>query len=192
MKNHNSRSATICGYSESINTLFELRNFPIPGDLSDKENARSRIITAQERKEDIARQHSPITKEMFVAVADKAKSLDKDSFKSVIFDWFCFIRITGLRVAEYAQTTQTSNDIHEYPSGKTVTKAFIANDWKFYDKKGKVVNASCPISMPTKVKVPFRIQKNRQNGQSVTIVSDNNHPDICPVRAMQRIVEQAK
>jgi hypothetical protein len=47
--------------------------------------------------------------------------------------------------------------------------------------------------MPTKVKVTFRIQKmNRQNGQSVTIVSDNNHPDICPVRAAQRIVKQAK
>ena len=137
MNSHNSRSATIRGYTESINTLFELRNFPIPGDLSDKENACSRIITAQERKEDIARQHSPITKEMFVAMANKAKSSDKDSIESIIFDLFCFIRITGLRVAEYAKTTQTSIDIHEYSSGKTVTKAFIANDWKFYDKKAK-------------------------------------------------------
>jgi hypothetical protein len=46
--------------------------------------------------------------------------------------------------------------------------------------------------MPTKVKVTFRIQKNRQNGQSATIVSDDNHLDICPVRATQRIVEEAK
>jgi hypothetical protein len=116
---------------------FELCDFPIPGNLSDKENVCSRIITTQEREEDIARQRSPITKGMFVAMADKAKSLDKDSIKSVIFNWLCFIRITGLQVAEYAQTTQTSVNVHEYPSGKTVTKAFIANDWKFYDKKAK-------------------------------------------------------
>jgi hypothetical protein len=109
-----------------------------------------------------------------------------------LFDWFCFIRITGLRVAEYAQLPQTSVDVNKYPSGKTVTEAFIANDWKFYDKKGKVVDVSCPTSMPVKVKATFRIQKNRQNGQWVTIVSDDKHPDICPVRAMQRIVEQAK
>jgi hypothetical protein len=80
----------------------------------------------------------------------------------------------------------------EYPSGKTVTKAFIANDWKLYDKKGKVVDASCPTSMPVKVKATFRIQKNRQNGQSVTNLSNNKHPDICPAKAAQRIVEQAK
>jgi hypothetical protein len=83
-------------------------------------------------------------------------------------------------------------DVHEYSSGKTVTKAFIANDWKFYDKKGKVVDASCPTSVLVKVKATFWIQKNSQNEQLVTIISNDKHPDICPVRAAQRIVEQAK
>jgi hypothetical protein len=64
--------------------------------LSDKENECSSIITTQDRKEDIARQRSPITTKMFVAMANKAKSLDKDSIESVMFDWMCFIRITGL------------------------------------------------------------------------------------------------
>jgi hypothetical protein len=192
MNSHNSRSATVCGYTVSINTLFQLRNFPIPGDLSDKENTCSKIITAQERKEDIAKQRSPITKEMFAAMADKAKTSEKDSVQSVLFDWFCSIRITGLQVAKYAQSTQTSVDVHEYPSRKTVTKAFIANDWRFYDKKGKVVDASYPTSMLVKVKATFWIQKNSQNKQSVTIISNNKHPDICPVRAAQIIVEQAK
>jgi hypothetical protein len=65
---------------------------------------------------------------MFAAMADKAKTSEKDSVEFDLFDWFCFIRITGLQVAEYAQSTQTSVIIHKYPSGKTVTKAFIAND----------------------------------------------------------------
>ncbi len=105
MNCHNSRSATIRGYTESINTFFQLRDFPIPGNFSDRENACSRIITVWEREEDIARQRSPITKEMFVAMANKAKSLDKDPIKSVVFNGFCFIRIAELWVAEYAQTT---------------------------------------------------------------------------------------
>jgi hypothetical protein len=63
----------------------------------------SKIIHAREFKEDIAKQRSPITKEMFAAIADKAISSKEDSIDLVIFDWFCFIQITGLRVAEYAQ-----------------------------------------------------------------------------------------
>jgi hypothetical protein len=54
------------------------------------------------------------------------------------------------------------------------------------------MDAYCPSSMPVKVKATFRIQKTRQNRQSVTIVSNDKHPDICPVRAAQRIVKQAK
>ena len=91
MNSHNSRADTVCGYVKAINILFELRDFDIPGNTSNKENLCSKIIHAQECEEDIAKQRSPITKEMFAAIA------------LVIFDWFCFIQITGLRVAEYAQ-----------------------------------------------------------------------------------------
>ncbi len=38
----------------------------------------------------------------------------------------------------------------------------------------------------------FRIQKNRQNGQSITLVADNAHQDICPVQAAHRIFLRAK
>ncbi len=118
MNSHNSRSATVCGHTVSINTLFQLWNFPIPGDLSDKDNTCSKIFAAQECKENIAKQCSPITKEMFAAMADKAVTSEKDSVESILIDWFCFIRITGLRVAKYAQLTQTSVDILKYPSRK--------------------------------------------------------------------------
>ena len=45
---------------------------------------------------------------------------------------------------------------------------------------------------PTKMKLTFRIQKNRQNGQSITFVADDKHPNICPVRAAYRIFLRAK
>jgi len=85
MNSHNSRADTVCGYVKAINILFELRDFEIPGDTSDKENLSSKIIHARERKEDIAKQRSPITTEMFTAMADKAISSKEDSIDSVIF-----------------------------------------------------------------------------------------------------------
>ena len=197
MQDHNSRSKTVRGYVESINSLFRLRNLPIPADLSNRTNTCARIISAREKEENIANQRSPITREMYAVLLDLArKSEDKDSIESVVADWFTLIRITGLRCAEYAQKTQSKVDEHEYPSGRRVIKAFIATDWKFFDKDGKTINVH-PLgedvhTFPSKLRVTYRIQKNRQNGQSITLVADNVHPDICPVRAAYRIFLQSK
>jgi hypothetical protein len=38
----------------------------------------------------------------------------------------------------------------------------------------------------------FRIQKNRQNGQSIILVANSAHPKISPVQAAYRIFIQAK
>jgi hypothetical protein len=61
-----------------------------------------------------------------------------------------------------------------------VIKAFLPTDWKFYSKKGKLIttymlegNVRMP---PQKVKIIFRIKKNRKNGQSITINANDDHP----------------
>ncbi len=43
-----------------------------------------------------------------------------------------------------------------------------------------------------KVKVAFRIQKNRCNGQKITVVADNDHPEFYPVWTACRIFIWAK
>jgi hypothetical protein len=48
----------------------------------------------------------------------------------------CYI---GPRLSKYAQTTQDKVDHHTYPSGKTVIKAFIANNLIFYDEKKRII-----------------------------------------------------
>jgi hypothetical protein len=85
----------------------------------------SKILLAREREEDIARQLSSITREMFTALLDLASKSPVDSLEAVIADWFILVRITGLRCAKYAQKTQSAFDEHEYPSGKCVVKAII-------------------------------------------------------------------
>jgi hypothetical protein len=123
---------------------------------------------------------------MFVAIANHACDSDQDSAESVIFDWITLGRVAGFRVAEYAQTTQNKVDEFEYASGNRVIKAFIPPDWQFYNKKGRLMTVHSLGGLtdpPTKMKMTFRIQKNRQNGQSITFIADDKHPNICPVRA---------
>jgi hypothetical protein len=50
MHNHNPQLTTVCGYIQSINILFQLHNYTIPADLSDKENICSIIIKARESR----------------------------------------------------------------------------------------------------------------------------------------------
>ena len=140
----------------------------------------SKLIHIREREENIARRRSPISKEMFVAIANHACDSDRDSAESVIFDWITLGRVAGFRVAEYAQTTQNKVDEFEYASGNRVIKAFIPPDWQFYNKKGRLMTVHSLDGLtdpPTKMKMTFRIQKNRQNGQSITFVADDKHPN---------------
>ena len=135
MIDHNSRSATVCGYVDAINILFCLWNFDDPADLTDRSNMCYKIILAREREENIARQRSPISREMFIALLDQAKESSADSLETVVADWFTLIGITGLRCTEYAQKTQSAIDKHEYPSRKRVIKAFIPSNWRFFNSK---------------------------------------------------------
>jgi hypothetical protein len=190
-----SRSATVANYALAINKLFEMRKYPIPADLADKNNMMSKVIHAREREENIARQRSPISKEMYVEMAKRAETSPKDSVDSVLFDWFNLIRVGGFRVAEYAQKTQNKIDEFEYGSGNKVVKAFVPTDWSFYDATGRLVTLHSLDGsghLPKKLKIKFRIQKNRQNGQSITFAADDKHPHICPVRSAYRIFLRSK
>ncbi len=157
MLDHNSRSATVRGYVESINTLFKLQNFDPPADLSDRTNMCTKIIVAREKEECIARQQSPITQEIYSALLNQASKSSIDSAETIVFDWFTLIRITGLRCAEYTHKNQTSFEEHEYPSGKRIVKAFVPSDWKFYNSKGRLIID--PMEVPKKLKMTFQIQK---------------------------------
>ncbi len=113
-----------------------MRNCTIPADLSDKENVCTKIINAREQEEDIARQRSSITNEICVYLLNHVRDgASQDSFEAVMTDFLIVIRLLGLRVSEYAQTTQHEIDVHEYPSGKRVIKAFTPLDFTIHDKK---------------------------------------------------------
>ena len=47
-------------------------------------------------------------------------------------------------------------------------------------------------AMPKKLKVTFRILKNHEKGQSITLAADDKNHHICPERAAHRIYLRAK
>ena len=178
------RSATCHGYAAAVNHLFLLRDFSQPTDFNDKENMGTTILHNLKREDAIALQHSPLTAEIFAELKRMADASPADSPEQVVFNMASFGRVTGPRASEYAQKTQTRVEIHEYPSGKKVTKAFLAEDFNFFDKnkrKIKVFNKSS-LKRVHSMQVKWRIQKNRQNGQTLHIMAELDHPDICPVR----------
>jgi hypothetical protein len=129
-------SATVQGYPEAVNNLFKLRSFSPPADLSDPNNMTVILLNNMLQEEDIGRQRAPLNKKIFAklhrtAIASKCK----DSVSDLLFDVMALGRYIGPCLSEYAQTTQDKVDHHTYPSGKTVIKAFIANNFIFYNEK---------------------------------------------------------
>ena len=189
------RSATVKGYAESVNTLFKLRNMPVPADLSDPNNMSAMLINNMLREEQIARQRAPLDNEIFAElrrVANASKS--DDSANMLLRDVVTLGRDIGPRLSEYAQKNQRKVDVHTYPSGTTVIKAFTANDFIFFDVKKHIIEdlTTESIESVAAVKITWRIQKNRQNGQSITLAVDIKFRDLCPVLSAVRMVIRAR
>ena len=66
-------------------------------------------------------------------------SRSEDSKQNLLFDITCLACFIGPRVSEYAQKPSNKVDYHTYPSGNKVIKAFIANNFDFYNKAGNTI-----------------------------------------------------
>jgi hypothetical protein len=88
------------------------------------------------KEEDITRQCSPINNSIFAKLRQVSDtSHDEDQVHNLLFNIVALGRYIGPCLSEYTQTTQEKVDVHTYPSGTTVVKAFLTNDFIFYNKK---------------------------------------------------------
>ncbi len=128
------------------------------------------------REEDIARQRAPLDKKIAKLRQTATASKCKDSVSDLLFDVVALSRYIGPCLSKYAQTTQDKVDHHTYPSGKKIIKAFITSDFIFYYGKKRIVKDLNKDSLQQArfVKITWRIQKNRQNGQSITLVAESD------------------
>jgi len=179
------RSDTLRGYAEAINDLFTARCFKAPIDLNSPTNPAAIIYKNLQIEEEIAKQRSPITKEMYTELLRQGKDSPVGSELWLLAKAATLARLIGTRAGEFLQTTQAKVDKHRYPSGEEVIKAFVRRDFTFIDKNGRKTlhfdnNARTHVA---KVRIKWRIQKNRRNGQCVTLVRDYTNEELCPVLA---------
>jgi hypothetical protein len=104
-------------------------------------------------------------------------------------DFLIIIWLLGLRVSEYAQTMQNEIDLHTYPSGKWVIKAFTPRGL-YYLRQKQHNNQWNEYCEPTDL--CCKKSSYRWNVQSITLKADKKHPEICPVRAVHRILQWVK
>jgi hypothetical protein len=179
------RLSNLRGYATAVNTLFQLRGYKQPTELSNPSNMPGIIINNLIKEETVASQHSPLDSTIF-AELQRATSLSHshDSDWNLLFDMLTFSRFIGPCISEYAQTTQDKVDYHVYPSGTHVIKVFTANDFVFYDKSGHVLKKidDSTLNLATSVQITWCIEKNCQNGQKIKLSADTKNPVICPVR----------
>jgi hypothetical protein len=165
-----------------------------PIDVADPNNVSGILINNLVKEENIARQRSPLDSAIFAKLLLKSNvSRSLDSEQRTWFDLVVLGRYIGPRVSKYAQTTDKNVDYHVYPSGKKVIKAFTANDFCFFDKNSQAITelSNNSIDRVNRVCIPWHIQKNCQNNQTVALSSDKANTAICPVLAALHLVLRA-
>jgi hypothetical protein len=138
-------SAMVRGYAKVVDNLFKLRSFSPPADLSNPNNMTAILLNNMLREEDITRKHAPLDNNFFAKLRQTVTARKfGDSVSDILFDVAALGHYIGPHLSKYAQTTQDKVNHYTYPSGKMVIKAFIANNFIFYNEKKHVVN---PMSL---------------------------------------------
>ena len=195
------RSATLRGYAESVNQLFSLRRKPLPYDPEDKCNDSNVAISNLADEEDIALQREPLTASIAAEAIRIGQHADQDSGDSLISNIICLSRLVGPRLSEYGNKQQKKITYHTWGSGRRIVRAWIAQDFTFFDKNGvelSLVGRSSDELLSLYpamhyMKVTWRIQKNRRNGQSLKIPVERAHQAVCPVyNALQIVMRKVR
>jgi hypothetical protein len=165
-----------------------------PVDTSDPNNMAGILINNLVKEEDITRQRSPLDSNIFAKLLRKLNTPHSpDSEQRTLFDLVALGCYIGPRVSKYTQTTDKKMGYHVYPTGKQVIKAFTANNFQFFDKNSQVITelSDTLIKVVNRVRITWRIQKNCQNNQTITLLSDNTNTEICPILAPLHLVLRA-
>ena len=128
---------------------------------------------------------------MYAEIIRRGKDAARGTEPWIISKLTSLAKIVGPRACEFAQKTQSKIEVHKYPSGrKTEVKAWTRADFTFRDKNGGILDPVHPSTRKSvaKVTIRWRIQKNRQNGQLLTIVRDWENEDFCAVLAALDLV----
>jgi hypothetical protein len=152
-------------------------------------------LTTLSKKRTLQSSVHPLTVSSLPKYSNRLKKSDNsNSDHSLFANIVTLARYIGPWVSKYAWITQSRVDYHTYSSGCHVIKAFTTKDVAFFDKSWcrlSTVDDSL-FEVANTIRITWRIQKNCQNGQTITLSSGSAHPDLCPVRSTPRLVLRAR
>ncbi len=163
--------------------LFEFQKYRPPLDFNNNNNMVGVIISNIIKEENIAIQQAPLDNVILAEIQQMVcESNNSESDCSLLANIVTLGRNISPWVSKYAQTTQSKVNHRVYSSGCHVIKAFITEYSVFFDKSKcqlKDINDSS-FNIANSVRITWRIQKNRQNGQTVTFVVWQRQPQSFP------------
>jgi len=195
------RSATLRGYAEAVNNLFRLRGMQLPYDPSNKQNDSTVAIANLADEETIANQREPLTEPIAAEAIRIGQEAHQDSVDNLVANIICLGRFIGPRLSEYACNTQKKVTYHKFRSGNTIVRPWIPQDFRFYDSRGVEI---CLLGLSSDdilarypdirhMRIEWRIQKNRRNGQKIKVPADKTNHALCPVyNALQIIMRKVR
>ena len=184
------RSRTLRHYITDARKLFQRRRittyYPDTIDYVDL------IISALRNYEAIPDRRNMITDNMMWHLHKSACTAPADSDTAAMLDWFILGRYTGFRKSEWCQSTQTDYQrILEWPGQPSL--AIIRSDFEFLDAHERLIKLTktTDIDKIHYVRIRWRHQKNKENGEKIPFARDRTLPQFCPVLAAIRIAQRA-
>ena len=176
----NLRSTTVLNYVKSACKFFKDNDLPSPRKAD--VNYIDTVISALRNFEKVPDQRNMITDQMIHWMHAYVKTLPQDAPECAIFDWLLLGRYAGFRKSEWCQSTQSDFDrIKEWPGMPPY--GFILSDFEFFMEFERSFQQTDIMTIDTvySVRLRWRKQKNKDNGQIISFNCDLKHPDFCPV-----------
>ena len=178
--------------------IFKNLHDPTKNVLNQKSSYITNVVNEHRRWESMPNRREPLTFSMVdQAFSDTYGSpgpkLD-DSLEAALTDWFILGMYTGMRKSEWCQDRyliQKSGQVILNRDGSS--SAFILNDFQFEYANGYQCNNDrlADLSQASLVKIHWRFQKNGNNGEILSYMSNPANPARCPVQAALQIRNRA-
>ena len=184
------RSRTLRHYINDASILFQRRQ--IATHHPDSIDYVELITKALKNYETIPDRRNMITDSMMWHLHKTASTSPINSDTASMLDWIILGRYTGFRKSEWCQSSQTSFErILEWPGQPPL--AMIGADFEFLDADERLIdlNANIDMDLIQYVRIRWRHQKNKDNGEQIPFARDMLQPRFCPVLAALRIALRA-
>jgi len=161
----------------------------------------AKVLDEYQRWEALPNRRAPWTiamqKHLDRTVAVEHCASDEHSLPFAVADWTALGISAGLRRGEFMQPSKAHENIYK-PALKERTgiiSAFLLSDFTFYDIKGRRITNMDALLLAgpqaiSKLRITWRTQKNKKNGEYKTYMPNYRHRDLCPVARGLRIVKR--